>query len=123
MTIANFEIVGNLCRDAEMRRTPSGYSIATFSVAVNRRKRNKDTGEWEEEASYFRCKLLGDRAERIAPMLTKGKKVAVSGTLGQNRWEDAGGEKKSSYEFIANDVEFMSPPPRQSAPADDEIPF
>lgn len=122
MTIANFNIVGNLCRDAETRRTPAGYPIATFSVAVNRRKRNRETDEWEEEASFFRCKLLGDRAERIAPMLTKGKKVAVSGTLSQSRWEDANGEKKSSYDFIANDVEFMSPP-RQSAPSDDEIPF
>lgn len=122
MSIANFNIVGNLCRDAELRFTSANYPIATFTVAVNNRRRNKEE-VYEEQASFFKCKLLGTRAEALAPMLTKGKKVAVSGTLSQNRWEDANGEKKSSYDFIANDMEFMSPP-RQPAPAaDDEIPF
>jgi single-strand DNA-binding protein len=117
-------LVGNLTRDSELRHTPSGYPILELGIAVNDRRKNSQTGEWEDKPNFFNMKMLGERGEKIAQYLTKGKKVAVLGKLEYRAWETPAGEKRSAVEVLIDDIEFMSAPgsgeggaPRQERPA------
>lgn len=100
-------LIGRLTRDAEMRFTNGGMAIASFSIAVNKRKKNGD--QWEDEAHYFDCTLFGKAAESIEGWLKKGKQVAVQGELRQSRWEQDG-QSKSKVEIVANSVQLLASP-------------
>ena len=107
MSINRVVISGNLTRDAELRRTQSGMAILNLGVAVNDRRRNNQTGEWEDYANFIDCILFGARADAIANYLTKGTKVAVEGKLRWSQWEK-NGEKRSKIEVVVDEIEFMS---------------
>lgn len=107
MSINRVNISGNLTRDPEMRATQSGTSILTFSVAVNDRRRNPQTGEWEDVPNYIDCVVFGNRAEPLSRFLSKGTKVAVEGKLRWSQWE-RDGQKRSKIEVIVDEVEFLS---------------
>lgn len=106
MAINRVHISGNLTRDAEMRG--SGVSVLAFSVAVNERRKNPQTDEWEDVASYVDCVLFGKRAQAVQEYLTRGTKVAVEGRLRQSRWETEDGKTRSKLEVIVDEMEFMS---------------
>ena len=115
---------GNMTRDAELRQTQSGASVITFGVAVNDRRKNNQTGEWEDYANFVDCTMFGQRAQAIAPYLTKGTKVSLDGKLRYSSWE-RDGQKRSKLEVIVDEIEFMSSrqdnggyqqQPRQQAP-------
>ena len=120
---------GNLTRDAELRHTNSGFPILEMGIAVNERRKNSQSGEWEDRPNFFNMKMLGERGEKIAQYLTKGKKVAVVGRLEYRSWESKEGDKRSAVEVVVEDIEFMSAPsegggyqprerePQASAPA------
>ena len=116
MSINRVIISGNLTRDGELRTTGSGMSVLTFSVAVNDRRRNPQTGEWDDYANYIDCTMFGSRAQSLANYLTKGTKVAVEGKLRWSQWE-RDGQKRSKIEVIVDDFEFMAS--RNSAPSGD----
>jgi len=97
-------LVGRLTRDAELKYTNSGYAVCNFSLAVNRRKRSDD--QWTEEVSYFDVVLFGKRGEAIQQYLGKGKQIAVSGELRQDRWEQDG-QKRSKVVIVASDIQFL----------------
>ena len=78
-------LIGRLTRDAELKYTPGGLAISSFSIAVNRRRKNGD--QWIDEVSYFDINLYGKAAESLKQYLLKGKQVAVDGELRQDRWE------------------------------------
>ena len=100
-------VSGNLTRDASLRRTNSGMAVLEFSVAVNERRKNRQTGEWEESPSYVDCTMFGDRAERIAEYLTKGTKAFVSGRLHQERWQDKEtGKGRSKLGVTVDEIDF-----------------
>ena len=101
-------ISGNLTRDAELRKTRGGQGVLTFSVAVNDRRKNPQTGEWEDYPNFIDVTLFGTRAEKLQVYLTKGAKVAVEGKLRYSSWENQNGEKRSKLEVIADEVEFLS---------------
>jgi len=107
-------VSGNLTRSPELRQTPSGTSILNFSIAVNDRRKNGQTGEWEDVAHFVDCVMFGKRAESLSKIIHKGSRVYVDGRLSQNRWEDKQGNKRSKIEIVANDVEL--PPRGQSQP-------
>ena len=107
MSINRVIISGNLTRDAELRQTASGTSVLGFGVAVNDRRRNNQTGEWEDYANFVDCTMFGQRAQAIAPYLRKGLKVALEGKLRYSSWE-RDGQKRSKLEVIVDDLEFMS---------------
>ena len=107
MSINRVIISGNLTRDAELRTTASGTSVLGFGVAVNDRRRNNQTGEWEDYANFVDCTMFGQRAQAIAPYLRKGLKVALEGKLRYSSWE-RDGQKRSKLEVIVDDLEFMS---------------
>lgn len=107
MSINRAIISGNLTRDPELRRTQSGMAIMSFGVAVNDRRRNSQTGEWEDYANFIDCTMFGNRAESLANILTKGMKVAIEGKLRWSQWE-RDGQKRSKIEVVVDELEFMS---------------
>ena len=123
MSINHVTLSGNLTRDSELRTTQGGTNILSFGIAVNDRRKNQQTGEWEDVPNYFDCTLFGARAEKLSQYLTKGTKVAVSGRLHYSSWEKDG-QKRSKVDVIVDDLEFLSArnqtprqaPPMQQAP-------
>jgi single-strand DNA-binding protein len=98
-------IIGNCTRDPELRYTNGGMQVAGFGVAINQRRRNNDTGQWEDgETSYFDVTCFRELAENVAESISKGTRVIVSGTLRQRSWETPDGDKRSKVEIIADEV-------------------
>jgi single-strand DNA-binding protein len=97
-------IVGNLTREPELRFTNTGRGMAQFGVAVNRRWQNRQSGEWEEQVSFFNVTAWGDLGENCAASLGKGSRVIVNGRLEQRSYETQQGEKRSVVEIIADEV-------------------
>ena len=110
MSINRVCISGNLTRDPELRAIPTGSSVLSFSVAVNDRRKNQSSGEWEDIPNYIDCTLFGSRAEALAKYLQKGTKVCVEGKLRWSQWEDREtGKKRSKVEVIVDTLEFLTP--------------
>ena len=107
MSINRVVISGNLTRDPEIRRTQSGMAILGFGVAVNDRRRDPQTGDWEDYANFIDCTVFGKRAESLDNLLHKGMKVAIEGKLRWSQWE-RDGQKRSKLEVIVDEIEFMS---------------
>lgn len=95
-------LVGHLGRDAETKFTPGGAAVTRFSVATNRRWKDKDSGEWKEETDWSNVVLW--RSENLANYLTKGKQVYVEGRLQTRSYEDKDGKKVYATEVVAEDV-------------------
>lgn len=107
MSINRVIVSGNLTRDPELRSTASGKPVLQFGVAVNDRRKNSQTGEWEDYPNFVDCTMFGARAESLARFLVKGAKVSIEGKLRYSQWE-ADGQKRSKLEVIAEELEFMS---------------
>ena len=145
-------LIGNLTRDPEMRSTSTGIPVCNFSIAVNRRFKNAQTGQ--QETDFFNIVAWRQLAELCGRYLAKGRKVAVFGSIQTRTYEAQDGSKRSAFDIVADEVEFLtaanapsasssdyhaavSPAPmqRQQAPAyapadsgftqvdDDELPF
>ena len=97
-------LVGNVTRDPELRYTPSGQTVATFGLAVNRRWQNRQTQEWEEQVSFFDVKSWAGLAENVAESITRGTRVIVAGRLEQRSWETDNGDKRSKVEVVADEI-------------------
>lgn len=107
MSINRVVISGNLTRDSELRMTTGGTQVLSFGVAVNDRRRNPQTGEWEDYPNFVDCTMFGNRAEAVSRYLTKGTKVAIEGKLRYSTWE-RDGQRRSKLEVIVDEVEFLS---------------
>ena len=118
MSINRVVVSGNLTRDPELRVTPVGTQVLGFGVAVNDRRRNQQTGEWEDYPNFIDCTMFGNRAEALSRILRKGMKVAIEGKLRYSSWEDKnGGGRRSKVEIIPDEVVLMSQNPNgQQAP-------
>lgn len=118
MSINRVVVSGNLARDPELRVTPGGTQVLGFGVAVNDRRRNQQTGEWEDYPNFIDCTMFGNRAEALSRILHKGMKVAIEGKLRYSSWEDKnGGGRRSKVEIIPDEVVLMSQNPNgQQAP-------
>lgn len=106
MSINHVAISGNLTRDAELRQAGS-TSVLAFGVAVNDRRKNPSTGEWEDVPNFVDCIMFGNRAVSLAQYMTKGTKTAIEGRLRYSSWEKDG-QKRSKLEVIVDELEFMS---------------
>jgi single-strand DNA-binding protein len=136
-------IVGNVGRDPEMRYTPSGQAVTSFSVATNRQYSNNN-GETVKETVWFRVSAWGKQAETCNQYLKKGSKVLVEGRLtadpatgGPRIWNDKEGAPRASFEISSSTVRFLSTRneaegagqsgaavvDESAVPADDDIPF
>lgn len=112
MSINRVVLSGNLTRDPELKATQSGMNILSFGMAVNDRRRNNQTGEWEDYANFVDCVLFGNRAEWLSRDLHKGKKVYVEGKLRYSSWE-RDGQRRSKIEVVVDDVDYERPPRQQ----------
>lgn len=100
-------IMGNLTRDPELRTTPSGASVCSFSVAVNRTYRDS-AGNNVDQVSFIDCSAWGKLGEVIGQYAKKGSGVLISGRLEQRSWEDkTTGQKRSRVEIIVEDFSFL----------------
>ena len=107
MSINRVIISGNLTRDPELRSTQSGMDVMSFGVAVNDRRRNPQTNEWEDYPNFVDCTMFGNRARSLHQYLSKGTKVAIEGKLRYSSWE-RDGQRRSKLEVIVDELEFMS---------------
>lgn len=98
-------LMGNLTRDPELRQTPTGQNVTSFSLALNRSYKDA-SGEWQEATDYIDCVCWGPLAERVAQYLSKGRRCLVQGRLQSRSWEQEG-TKRSKVEVLANDVTFL----------------
>ena len=106
-------LIGNLTRDPEMRSTNTGIPVCNFSIAVNRRFKNAQTGQ--QETDFFNIVAWRQLAELCSRYLVKGRKVAVFGSIQTRSYEAQDGTKRTAFDIVADEVEFLSAP--QSAGA------
>src|SRR5690349_25072770 len=103
-------LMGNLTRDPQLTYTPSNMPICKFGLAVNRRFKDSQSGEWKEEPTFVDITIFGARAEPFARYHTKGKPAFIEGTLRLDTWEDKnGGGKRSKLYVVADNWEFVGP--------------
>lgn len=118
MAINVYVGAGNLTDDAEMRALPSGTPVIDFGIAVNERKKNQQTGEWEDDPVFLDCTMFGQRAEKLAQYLIKGTRVTVQGRLRWSSWTDKEtGKKRSKVDVVVSDLLFMSRNESSASPA------
>lgn len=98
-------LMGNLTRDPELRQTPNGQNVCSFSLALNRSYKGAD-GTWQEATDYIDVVAWGPLGERVAQYLSKGRPCLVNGRLQSRAWEQEG-QKRSKVEVVAQDVTFL----------------
>ncbi len=98
-------LMGNLTRDPELRQTPTGQSVCSFSLALNRAYKDQ-SGEWVEATDYIDVVAWGPLGERVSQYLAKGRRALVQGRLQSRSWEQEG-QKRSKVEVLASDVTFL----------------
>lgn len=113
-------IIGHLGRDPEMRYTPSGRPVTTYSVATNRTWNTSD-GERHTETEWFNVVAWGNLAEICKQYLTKGQQVYVEGRLQTRRWEDSDGNQHTSTEIVANEMIILGER-KEAFQNEDEVP-
>ena len=113
-------LIGNVGNDPEMRYTPGGNPVTSFSVAINRRYTDSN-GETKEETEWFRVIAWRKLAESCNQFVTKGKRVYVEGRLRTRNWEGQDGQKRVSVEVVANRVLFLDRRATVSVPEEGEI--
>lgn len=140
MSFNKIILVGNLGRDPELRYTPQGTPVCSFTVATNEKRKDR-AGEAQDFTTWFRVTLWGRQAETASQYLTKGRPVYIEGRLRLEEYTDREGNKRQSLEVNASDIHFIgsnrsdevSGPPKASAStdhqahepdlSDDDIPF
>lgn len=101
-------LMGNLTRDPELRQTPTGQNVTSFSLALNRSYKDA-SGAWQEATDYIDCVAWGPLAERVSQYLSKGRRCLVQGRMQSRSWEQDG-QKRSKVEVLASDVTFLDSP-------------
>lgn len=141
MSFNKIIIVGNLGRDPELRYTPQGNAVCSFSVATNEKRKDKN-GDLQDVTTWFRITLWGKQAEAASKYLTKGRPVYIEGRLRIEEYTDRDGNQRQSLEVTATDMQFIGTRGDDtmsatagsssndfaddlpaSAPNDDDIPF
>ncbi len=108
--MANFNkvlLMGNLTRDPELRYTQSGLALVKFGLAVNRRRRNRDTKETTEETCFVDITGWGAQAETFNQYMRKGRPVFIEGRLQYSTWESKEGQKRSKLEVVMENFQFL----------------
>lgn len=130
-------LVGRLTRDPEVKYTSSGVAVTNFGLAVDRRFRN---AQGERETDFINIVAWRKTAELCGQYLSKGRQVAIEGTLQMRKYQTSQGENRTVYEVVADNVEFLgskqdgggpapshddsdAPPPSGDEPEDDDLPF
>jgi single-strand DNA-binding protein len=101
-------ITGNLTRDPEQSSVPaSGTSVCSLRIACNGRRKNNDSGQWEDVPNYFDVTVFGAQGDNCARYLSKGRPVAIDGRLRWREWTSQEGQKRQAVDIIAESVQFL----------------
>ena len=100
-------LTGNLTHDPELRSLPSGMSVCNLRLACNTRRKNTQTGEWEDRPNYFNITVWGGQGDNCSRYLTKGRPIAVDGRLQWREWETQEGQKRQTIDIIADNIQFL----------------
>ena len=139
MSFNKITLVGNLGRDPELRYTPQGTPVCSFSLATNERRKDRNTGEANDITTWFRVTLWGRQAETASQYLTRGRPIYIEGRLRVEEWTDREGKQRHTLEVHATDMQFIgggakaddgdanatsSPGPTEPTDiTDDDVPF
>jgi single-strand DNA-binding protein len=115
MSFNKIILVGNLGRDPELRYTPQGTPVCTFSLATNDRRKDK-TGEMQDQTTWFRVTLWNRQAETASQYLQKGRPVYIEGRLRVEEYTDRDGKQRHSLEVTATDMQFIGSRHDEPAP-------
>ena len=107
MSFNKIILVGNLGRDPELRYTPQGTPVCSFSLATNERRKDRTTGENNDITTWFRVTLWGRQAETASQYLTRGRPVYIEGRLRVEEWTDRDGKPRHTLEVHATDMQFI----------------
>jgi single-strand DNA-binding protein len=107
MSFNKIILVGNLGRDPELRYTPQGTPVCSFSLATNERRKDKTTGENNDIVTWFRVTLWGRQAETASQYLSRGRPVYIEGRLRVEEWTDRDGKPRHTLEVHATDMQFI----------------
>ena len=124
MALNHIDLMGRLVADPELRKVGDDVSVVSFRLAVDRDRKNKDTGE--READFINVSAWRSTADFIAQYFAKGDMIVVSGRLQSRMYEDKEGNKRSAYDVVADTVYFGSSKKESgqtAAAGDDELPF
>lgn len=102
-------LIGNLGKDPELRHTPAGTAVATFSIATSERYKSKQTNEWEEKTEWHNIVLWSKLAETAGQYLSKGKTVYIEGRLQTRKWQDRDGNTRYTTEIVGDTMKMLSP--------------
>jgi single-strand DNA-binding protein len=106
MSFNKITLVGNLGRDPELRYTPNGMAVCSFTMATNEKRKDR-SGEMADVTTWFRVTLWGRQAETASQYLTKGRPVYVEGRLRIDEWTDRDGKNRYTLEVNATDLQFI----------------
>ena len=106
MSFNKITIVGNLGRDPELRYTPQGTAVCSFSVATSEKRKDK-SGEMQDVTTWFKITLWNKQAETASKWLTKGKPIYIEGRLRTEEWTDKDGKTRTSLEVFGTDMQFI----------------
>lgn len=115
MSINRVNVSGNITRDPVLKRINGGTDVLLFGLAINDRRRDRDSGEWVDAPNFVDCAVFGSRADALAKILRKGTKVALEGKLRSSHWQDKqSGQGRSKVEIAVSEVELMQRAPQQA---------
>jgi single-strand DNA-binding protein len=101
-------LTGRLTKDPELRTFPeSNNSVCNLRVAVNGRRKNAQTNQWEDQANFFDVTVWGQQGENCHRFLSKGRQIAVDGRLRHRQWTNEQGQNRSAVDIIADSVQFL----------------
>jgi single-strand DNA-binding protein len=140
MSFNKIILVGNLGRDPELRYTPQGTPVCSFSLATNEKRKDRSTGEPNDITTWFRVTLWGRQAETASQYLTRGRPVYIEGRLRVEEWTDRDDKPRHTLEVHATDMQFIggagrsedsnaakaaepAPLSEPAEPSDDDVPF
>lgn len=106
MSFNKIIIVGNLGKDPELRYTPQGDPVCSFSLATNEKRKDK-SGEYQDQTTWFRVTLWGKKAEAANQYLVRGRPVYIEGRLRVEEWTDRDGKPRHTLEVNATDMQFI----------------
>lgn len=115
MSFNKILLVGNLGRDPELRYTPQGTPVCSFTMATNERRKDK-SGEFQDQTTWFRVTLWGRQAETASQYLAKGRPVYIEGRLRVEEWNDRDGKQRYTLEVHATDMQFIGGRGDEQAP-------
>jgi single-strand DNA-binding protein len=117
MPVANLNkvmLIGRLTRDPEVRTFPNGGKVAALGFAVNNRRKNNQSGQWEDEPVFLDMEVFnrgenGKQADLVEQSLRKGNQVFIEGHLKLDQWTDKEGQKRSKLKIVVDNFQFLEP--------------